>query len=262
MLLSPQLPLDLRPRGKRGGARPGAGRPKKKESERKLIAHRERALHRKWDPVHVTLRVKRHLPSLRTQQLEKIVKLALLAQRKELAARHREAVAQREKRGEGGAHDEGSEKGPQHFQVVHFTIQNDHLHLIVEAPTKGALAGGVMGLEIRIARRINKELGRKGRFWADRYHRRDLRAKRDMRNVLRYVLLNTQKHHPVIGDRCFADPHSSAATFDGFARSPLVFDDRQRWPRVDPRTWLLGVGWREHGLIDPTDTPPSSPHRH
>jgi hypothetical protein len=35
---------------------------------------------------------------------------------------------------------------------VHFTIQSDHLHLIVEAPDKRGLARGVAGLEIRIAR--------------------------------------------------------------------------------------------------------------
>lgn len=217
---------------KHGGARPGAGRPRKADAERGFIAHRARPSHRKGDPVHVTLRVRRGLPSLRRQSLEKIVKRALVAQRTTL-----------------------DEKGAKHFQVVHFSIQADHLHLLVEAPDKRGLARGVAGLEIRIARRLNQRLGRKGKLWSERYHRRDLRTPTETRNVLRYVLLNAQKHARVIGDRNFADPSSSAATFDGFRTRPVTFDDENPWARVEPRTWLLGVGWRRYGLLDPAEPP-------
>lgn len=140
------------------------------------------------------------------------------------------------------------------FQLVHFSIQDDHLHLIVEAKDKRELARGMMGLEIRIARRINKALGRKGRFWAERYHRHDLRTPTETRNAIRYVLLNLRKHMPRPGE-CFADPKSSAASFDGFTRAPPLIDARLDWPAVVPRTWLLRVGWRRRGLIDPADAP-------
>ena len=229
--LTRQLALDLNVR-KHGGARPGAGRPRVKDEARGFIAHRARPSHRKGDPVHVTLRVTKGVPSLRRQAMERIVKRALLSQRETL-----------------------DEKGAKHFQVVHFTIQADHLHLIVEAPDKRGLARGVAGLEIRIARRLNLMLGRKGRFWKERYHRRDLRTPTETRNALRYVLLNTQKHYRVIGDRNFADPFSSAATFDGFTRAPATFDEATPWGWVKPRTWLLGVGWRRRGLLDPTEAP-------
>jgi REP element-mobilizing transposase RayT len=232
--LTRQLSLDLTER-KRGGARPGAGRPRKKDSERGFIAHRARPSHRKDDPVHVTLRVKKGIPSLRRQALERVVRLALLKQRVALC-----------------------EKQATHFQVVHFTIQADHLHLVVEAPDKRGLARGVAGLEVRIARRLNKVLGRKGSFWKERYHRRDLRTPAETRNLLRYVLMNTHKHVRIIGDRAFADPFSSAATFDGFTRPPAVFDDPRPWARVAPRTWLLRVGWRKHGLLDPAEAPGSA----
>jgi hypothetical protein len=71
------------------------------------------------------------------------------------------------------------------------------------------------------------------------------------------VLLNTQKHYRVIGDRNFADPYSSAATFDGFTRPPATFVEATpwAWAWVKPRTWLLGVGWRRQGLLDPADAP-------
>jgi REP element-mobilizing transposase RayT len=203
-----------------------------KDKDRGFIAHSARPSHRKGDPVHVTLRVTKGVPSLRRQSLERIVKLALVKQRSHL-----------------------DEKGAKHFQVVHFTIQSDHLHLIVEAPDKRGLARGVAGLEIRIARRLNRLLGRKGRFWKERYHRRDLRTPTETRNALRYVLLNTQKHYRVIGDRDFADPYSSAASFDGFTRPPVTFDQATPWAWVRPRTWLLGVGWRQRGLLDPAEAP-------
>ena len=232
--LSRQQSLDFSER-KHGGARPGAGRPRKKESERGFIAHRARPSHRKGDPVHVTLRVAKGIPSLRREVLELIVKRALVKQRRTL-----------------------DEKQAKHFHVVHFTIQSNHLHLIVEAPDKRGLARGVAGLEIRIARRLNARLGRKGGVWKERYHRHDLRTPTETRNALRYVLLNAQKHYRVIGDRNFADPLSSAATFDGFTAKPLTFLEAFHWPRVAPRTWLLGVGWQRYGLIDPTQAPSSA----
>ena len=128
--LTRQLSLDLpRPKAGRGGARPGAGRPRKKETERTFIAHGARPSHRKGDPVHITLRVRKGVFSLRSELLERIVRRALVSQRAALEA-----------------------KGTKHFHVVHFTIQVDHLHLIVEAPDKRRLARGVAGLEVRIAR--------------------------------------------------------------------------------------------------------------
>jgi REP element-mobilizing transposase RayT len=235
--LTRQLSLDLTER-KRGGPRPGSGRPRVEDADRGFIAHVARPSHRKGDPVHVTLRVRKGVPSLRRQSLERIVKLALLKQRADL-----------------------DDTGAKHIQVVHFTIQSDHLHLIVEASDKRGLARGVAGLEIRIARRLNRLLRRKGSFWKERYHRRDLRTPTETRNALRYVLLNTQKHYRVIGDRHFADPYSSAASFDGFSRAPATFDEAAPWAWVRPRTWLLGVGWRRRGLLDPAEPPSSAPSR-
>jgi REP element-mobilizing transposase RayT len=180
----------------------------------------------------------KRLPSLRRQLLAKIIERALLAQQKKLR-----------------------DEGKTHFQLVDFSIQADHLHLIVEALDKRWLARGLMGLAARLARRLNKVLGRKGRFWSERYHRHDLRTPTETRNALRYVLLNIKKHARVSSASLAADPFSSAASFDGFSRSPNVSDDALHWPRVEPRTWLLRVGWRRRGLIDPADAPWSRPRR-
>ena len=180
---------------------------------------------------------------MREEAVERIVRQALSAQREAAKAKTTTKATAAEPS----------------FQVVHFTIQTDHLHLIVEAPDKRGLARGVAGLEVRIARRINALMNRKGRFWAERYHRRDLRTPTETRNALRYVLMNVQKHYRVVGDAAFADPCSSAASFGGFSRPPVTFVDAVPWPRVAPRTWLLGVGWHQRlGLLDPADPPRSA----
>jgi REP element-mobilizing transposase RayT len=64
------------------------------------------------------------------------------------------------------------------FRVLQFTVQNDHLHLIVEADHGKALSGGVRGLAIRLARAVNRVLTRRGRVFADRYHARAIFAAR------------------------------------------------------------------------------------
>jgi REP element-mobilizing transposase RayT len=56
------------------------------------------------------------------------------------------------------------------FRVVHCSVQNNHVHLILEAEGRDALWAGVRGLMVRIARRVNRLLRRRERFWVDRWH--------------------------------------------------------------------------------------------
>jgi REP element-mobilizing transposase RayT len=132
------------------------------------------------------------------------------------------------------------------FRIVHFSVQSDHLHLIVEAHDKDALARGARGLAIRVARAVNHALGRSGRLWGDRYHARALATPREVRNGIRYVLFNFKKHRPADPRRI--DPCSSAPWFDGFREPvPRALDDP---PTCPPATWLLRTGWwKHHGLL-------------
>ena len=70
------------------------------------------------------------------------------------------------------------------FRVLQFSIQSDHLHLLVEADGPTGLERGVRGLAIRVAKAVNRILGRRGRMWSDRYHARLLRTPREVRNAL------------------------------------------------------------------------------
>jgi putative transposase len=203
-----------------GGRRRGAGR-KRAPGTRPPVPHRGRPRHRAGDPVHVTVRARAGVPSLRGDDLFPAVLGALRA---------------------------ASTSG---FRVTQFSAQHDHVHLMVEAADRRTLALGVRGLVIRLARAINRALGRTGSVWAGRYHARALTTPREVRQGLVYVLMNFRKHvrHQPWG----IDPCSSATWFDGFRDRPASTDPP---PTVaSARTWLGNVGWRRHGLIDIYERP-------
>ena len=128
--------------------------------------------------------------------------------------------------------------------MIQFSVQSDHIHLIVEADDGRALARGMQGFAIRVARALNGLLRVRGRVWGDRFHSRELATPRAVRNALVYVLMNGKKHGAV---RVTAfDGLSSAPWFDGFAER---HDAAAGSPVRAPRTWLAGVGWRRHGLV-------------
>jgi hypothetical protein len=136
------------------------------------------------------------------------------------------------------------------LRVIHFSIQSDHLHLIVEAEGARAFSAGMRGLTTRLALAINRALGRHGRLWADRFHARALTSPREVRSALVYVLANAAKHLRL---RSGIDPYSSAPAFDGYRdRQPDLCPCAES---CAPRTWLLRVGWRRHGLLSMNERP-------
>jgi putative transposase len=136
------------------------------------------------------------------------------------------------------------------FRLLHFSVQADHLHLLVEAEGGAALARGCQGLAVRVAKSVNQLLGRRGAVWGDRYHARRLATPAEVRRALVYVLQNWRKH--VAGARGL-DPRSSAAWFEGW-RMPVPARAGPSPVRV-PRTWLARIGWLRHGRIDVTEEP-------
>jgi REP element-mobilizing transposase RayT len=141
------------------------------------------------------------------------------------------------------------------FRLVHYAIQGDHLHLIVEADDRRALGRGMMSIATRVARAVNRVLGRTGAVLRDRYHLHVLRTPLEVRRALAYVLLNARKH---LGARApgagRVDPASSGAWFSGW-REGVVALARSPAPVAEAMTWLLRVGWRRHGLLDPSEVP-------
>jgi hypothetical protein len=107
---------------------------------------------------------------------------------------------------------------------------------------------------------VNRVAKRTGPVLADRYHVRALSTPKEVRNALRYVLLNARRHapagHGAASKRVRLDPASSARWFEGWKRrAPDDPEPDQRKPVARARTWLLTTGWRRHGLLDPADVP-------
>ena len=212
-----------------GGRRCGAGR--KPKGERPGVSHAPRPALASRFPGLVTIKVQPHVWKLRGK-----------------AAFNRIWHALRKVTGRRG------------FRVVHFSVQNDHVHMLVEARDATTLSRGMQGLSVRIARALNRLMKRTGSVFADRYHERILRSPKEVRHALQYTLNNAKKHG--IGDRAsgWVDARSSAPFFDGWSRE-VRFDSRTL-PGADPptetaSTWLLRVGWRERcgGPLDPDRVP-------
>jgi hypothetical protein len=110
-------------------------------------------------------------------------------------------------------------------RVCQFSVQSDHLHLMVEAADRDAPGRGMQGLAMRCARAVNRALGRRGRVFADRYHARALKTPREVRNGLVYVLPNWRKS---VAGAQWLDGCSSARWFDGW-RGP-----RPVWAQPPP----------------------------
>ena len=185
-----------------GGRRKNAGRPRR--DGRKLppgVPHLRRPALEPRHPAHVTLKVLKELPSLRSPGGALAVIGALQA---------------------GSAR-----KG---FRVVHFSVLRDHIHLVVEATDAQALTRGVQCLSIRVARQINRALGRRGKVFADRYHARALRTPTEVRRAIAYVVHNFAKHEVRAG-------RGQPAGF-------LDLLSSQGIPLREPRTWLLRIGWK------------------
>jgi REP element-mobilizing transposase RayT len=141
------------------------------------------------------------------------------------------------------------------FRLAHYSIQDDHVHLIVEATGKRALACGMKSIAARVARAANRIFRRRGPVLADRYHRHTLRTPREVRNAIAYVLLNARRHLVKRGHRppvAACDPASSGRWFTGWIQRIQPVSSP---PVAPPRTWLLRLGWRRHGLIDPSEIP-------
>jgi REP element-mobilizing transposase RayT len=147
------------------------------------------------------------------------------------------------------------------FRLVHYSIQADHVHLIVEAEGKRELACGMKSIAARVARAANRIFARCGPVLADRYHLHVLRTPREVRNALAYVLLNARRHLAKAGrsvrGAARIDPASSGAWFAGWIRGVLTPQRSEPCPVAEPCSWLLRVGWLRNGLIDPLEVPGS-----
>ncbi|MHC5066785.1 MAG: transposase, partial [Planctomycetota bacterium] len=70
------------------------------------------------------------------------------------------------------------------FRLVEYSVMSNHFHLLVEAKDRAALARGMQGLLVRVAKALNKLWQRRGKVFGDRYHDQILKTPRQVRNAL------------------------------------------------------------------------------
>jgi len=172
-----------------GGRRKGAGR--KPKGERALVTHLSRPALAARFPLHVTLRVLPHVWNLRSRRGFRVLRAALSA---------------------------GSDRFG--MRTCEFSIQGNHVHLVVEAADARALSRGMQGLSIRIAKGLNRMMRSQGKVLADRFHARILRTPTEVARVLRYVRDNRDVHRARWGETACGtvpDPYSSASRDHGVA---------------------------------------------
>jgi len=110
------------------------------------------------------------------------------------------------------------------FRVVHYSVQTNHVHFIVEAEETRELSRGMQGLNVRMAVVLNRLMKRCGKVLADRYHAVILWTPRQTANAVHYVLHNRQHHARGYAD-AWRDPFASVEA-----------------PMAAARTWLLSQG--------------------
>ena len=215
-----QLVLDL----PKSSPRPNRGRPRKPDAG---VSHLARPKLAARFPVHVTLRMRAHVYNLRAWRCYRVLRRALII----------------------GSNRFG-------MRIAHFSVQGNHVHLIVEALDGRALSRGVQGLAIRMAKGLNRVMEKKGKVFADRFHSRILRTPSETRAAVHYVLFNRQHHEAAWRGRearrlgRTATGRTATRRITALILSARV-DERSslgdREVAVAPRTWLLRHATRDRG---------------
>lgn len=181
-----------------GGARKGAGRPPK--GDKPGMPHVKRPALAARFPVHVTVRMLPHVWNLRSRRSFRVI--------------DRSVGIAAERFG---------------MRLCGFSVQGNHLHLVIEASDARALSRGMKGLCVRLAKGLNRMMVRTGPVLADRYHAHVLRTPSETRNAVHYVRHNHRKH--VTG---------STGPFDAPCMDGYSFLGRTHGVALAaPRTWLL-----------------------
>ena len=221
--ITKQIEMEFRPHG---GKRKGAGRKKHRAG---CINHIKRPELNGREPIGITMKLISGLPSIRTPMI-----MCSLARAVRLARRF----------GMG---------------VVHFSVQSNHIHLIVEAANKAALTRGMRSLTTSIAKAVHRLIGFGfcGKVLKARYHAHILKTPTEVKRALRYVVFNLAKHKNCA---LMVDPYSSVYMLDSLDRVVTGEECRRlegelryrpSWLREivgavsGAGTWLLAIGWRK-----------------
>ncbi|MFL5785644.1 MAG: transposase [Bacteriovoracaceae bacterium] len=196
-----QLKLNLT-KGKRGGKREGSGR---KRIHSPGVAHRARQKVTTRTPLHINFKYK---TQIRNKDNLRLLKKAILNSR-----RHG-------------------------LRIMHFSLQSNHVHLIVEAGNNELLTKGMRSLTVTMARGLKK-----GKVQLERFHLHVLRAPREIKNAIEYVCFNKQKHekarYSVMDDYGSFPGTRMVQDFVKKNRMTITLSIKEFWTGDSPRGFLL-----------------------
>jgi REP element-mobilizing transposase RayT len=128
------------------------------------IRHRERPKLSKLSSLHLTIKIKRIKADLKNKSILIILKRAIMNARI---------------------------KG---LRVIHYSLEYDHVHLLIEAHDNDILGRGMQSLGVTLVRGINKIKKLKGVVYKHRYHFRKINSSRELKIVMNYIFHNGVKH--------------------------------------------------------------------
>jgi REP element-mobilizing transposase RayT len=140
------------------------------------IRHTKRPLITKPTSLHLTVKILRTKANLKNKMVLTILKRSIMNARK------------------------------MGLRVIHFTLEYDHVHLLIEADNNFILGKGMQAFGVTFSKAINRMRKIKGGVYKHRYHFRKIVGARQLKNVLNYIFKNGIKHKTT---NCLINPFHS-----------------------------------------------------
>lgn len=128
------------------------------------IRHTHRPVFKKPASLHLTIKIAKEKSNLKNKEVLSILKRAILNSRK------------------------------MGLRVIHFTLEYDHIHLLIEAENNHLLGKGMQSFGVTLSKAINKLKKTSGQVYRHRYHFRKITSARQLKNVMNYIFRNGLKH--------------------------------------------------------------------
>ncbi len=128
------------------------------------IRHTKRPYLSKPTSLHLTVKIKKNKAEIKNKSVLAILKRAILNARK------------------------------QGLQVIHYSLEYDHVHLLIEADNNFILAKGMQAFGVTFSKAINRLKRLKGEVYKHRYHFRRISSSKELKNVMNYIFTNGLKH--------------------------------------------------------------------
>lgn len=196
-----------------GGRRRNAGRKNKTGT----VHHMKREKVEAKYPIHITIKLKKGVASLRGPKM---------------VAEFKSSLRKAKKRG---------------LRVIHFALESNHAHLFAESDDNRKLRSGMSSFGSSFGKSARQVTGGRGSVFNGRYHMNIFRSPRQTKRAMAYVLLNHSKHQ---GAKPYVDQKSSAPFFGDWR---ALLGERYRVDQPPPRpdflaearSWLARDGWRK-----------------